>query len=125
MFCVNLDCGKPPFMFLKARIRSCPFQNFFGLITKNVVDEWIDLLVEINFLKATEETTCKVSIAYSPFLDGPNSAFWFFSYRMLEEIFSEGMGQPMVEANIGLEMVMNFRPLDPIENGINMSLPLV
>jgi hypothetical protein len=44
---------------------------------------------------------------------------------MLEEIFSEGMGQSMVEANIGLEMVMNFRPLDPIKNGINMSLPLV
>ena len=112
-------------MLLKARVRSCSFQNFFRLIAKYVMDERVDLLVKIYFFEATEKTAGKVSISYTPFLDGPDSAFWFFADSLFVKIFSEHMSQPVVKTDIGLKMVVDCRPLDSIENGIYMGLPLV
>ena len=112
-------------MLLKARVRSSSFQHFFRLITKYVVDEGVDLLVKIYFFQVTEKTACKVSISHTPFLDGPDSAFWFFADSFFVKIFSERVGQPVVKTDIGLKMVVDFLPLDSIENGIDVCLPLV
>ena len=112
-------------MLLKARVRPGSFQNFFRLIAKYVMDERVDLLVKIYFFQATEKTAGKVSISYTPFLDGPDPSVRFFTDGLFVEIFGECMRQPVVKTDIGLKMVVNLRPLDSIENGIHMGLPLI
>ena len=87
--------------------------------------EGIDLIVEIDLLQTTEKTCGKISFAHSPLLNSPDSAWWCLSDCMFKEVFCQGVCQPIIQTDIGLEMVVNCGTFDSIKNGIDVCLPLV
>ena len=72
-----------------------------------------------------EKTRGQVAIAHPPLLQGPDIIFRMMTSGFGIKIMGECMGQAMVQAHIGLKMVMNLRSLDSIENGIDMGLPKI
>ena len=89
------------------------------------MSEWIYLIVEIYLMQATEKASGQIAVAHSPLLNSPDSAWWCLSDCMFKEVFCQGMCQPMIQTDIGLEMVVNCGTFDSIKNGIDMCLPLV
>ena len=87
--------------------------------------ERIDALVGVELFEPGQEAGGEVSVADPPFLNEAGAWRRRLVLDLLEIFFRQRVSQPMVQTDIGLEMVMDFRAQHSIKNGIDMGLPLI
>lgn len=119
---VDLHCGEIPGMCLQQGIGPDAVQNRLRIIAEDVVSEWIDFIFAVEFFEPGEKTCRQVAVPNAPFLD--KSGFPY-ACKTIEIVLSQAMGEPVVQADIGLEMVVDTRPVHSIKKGVDVGLPLV
>ena len=82
-------------------------------------------MIGIGGFQARQKTRRQVAVADAPLLHADRSLRRAAFFDILEKLVGQGVGQPVIATGVSLEMVVDSGTLDPVENGVDVRLPLV
>ena len=101
------------------------FQDFHGEVAQDVTRVGIHPTFGVDRLEMGQEATGQVAVTNAP-LHNEQVLFVVGTLAgLLVIVFGQGMGQPVIETDVGLKMVVDPRPLDAVKNFVDVGLPLI
>jgi len=122
---IDADCEKFSGVMFQSWVVARAFQDFHGEVAQDVTRAGIHPTFGVDRLEMGQETTGQVAVTDAP-LHNKKALFFFGTLAgLLVIVFSQGVGQPVIETDVGLKMVVDSRPLDAVKNFVDVGLPLI
>ena len=122
VFGVNPHRREMPGVLPQLRVGPDALQDFMRVIAEDVVSKRINPVFLIKLFEPSQKTSRQVAVADAPLLNKPGFPV---PRKMLVIVFGQTVGEPVVQTDIGLKVVVNTRTMHSIKNGVDMGLPLI
>ena len=122
---VDADSEKFSGVVFQPRVVARAFQNFHGEVAQDVTRVGIHPTFGVDRLEMGQEATGQVAVTNAP-LHNEEVLFVVGTLAgLLVIVFGQGVGQPVIETDVGLKVVVDSRSLDAVKNFVDVGLPLI